>query len=263
MKISATIITICLTLFLFCVSCSREEPAPPPVRKPKIRKPIKMPPPEKAKNAISAVEEKVKTEAKEGEEVKIAEIEEKSLKKPETEDREKETGKKIIGYYMVIRGDSLSSIAARENVYGDPLKWTILYRLNMDKLDKLQLGEGLPDREVPEGLLLRIILPNEIRENLKRIANNVWVVSVLSSTSDSDIVPAVIKLIRNGYAAYITRVKVKGKDWMRLRVGFFNNKADAEKEGKKIINIVNLRDAWITKAGKQELEEFGGYYYPD
>ena len=260
MKIYTTIITICLALFLLCVSCSREEPAPLPVQKTKIRKPIEMPPPEKANTSISDVEDKAITEAKEGGEVKIAEIEEKSLKKPETEAREKETEKEIIGYYMAKRGDSLSSIAARENVYGDPLKWTILYRLNMDKLGKLQLGEGLPDREVPEGLKLRFLSPNEIRGNLKRIGDNVWVVSVLSSTTDREIVPAAIKLIRNGYSVYITRVKVKAKDWMRLRVGFFNNRTDAEKEGKKIMNMVNLRDSWITKAGKQELEEFGGYY---
>jgi len=263
MKIFATIIIICLTLFLLCVSCSREEPAPPPVQKTKIRKPITMPPPEKSKTSTSGEEEKAKTEEKEGEEVKPAAIEEKSLKKPETEDREKVTKNKIIGYYMAIRGESLSNIAARENVYGDPLKWPILYRHNMDKLDQLQLGQGLPDREVPEGLMLRMLLPNEIKENLKRIGDNVWVVSVLSSTTDREIAPAAIKLIRNGYSVYITPVKVKGKDWMRLRVGFFNNKTEAEKEGKKIMNLVNLRDAWITKAGKEELEEFGGYDNPE
>ena len=261
MKISATIITICLTLFLFCVSCSREESAPPPVQKPKIRKPIKMPPPEEAKTAISAVEEKAKTKAKESEEIKKAEIEEKSLKKPETKAVEKEKVKEeVIGYYIAKSGDSLSGIAAREDVYGDPLKWPILYRLNRDKLDKLQLVGGPPNGEIPEGLKLRILSPDEVRENLKRIGDNVWVISVLSSTSDSDIVSAVIKLIRNGYAAYITRVKVEGKDWMRLRVGFFNNKTDAEKDGKNIINILNLRDSWITKAGKEEIEEFGGFY---
>ncbi len=261
MNISATIITICLALFLLCVSCSREEPAPPPVYKTKVTMPIKMPPPEKAKTSISDVEDKAKTESKEGGEVKIAKIEEKSLKKPETGAREKETEKEgVIVYYMAKIGDSLSSIAAREDVYGDPLKWPILYRLNRDKLDKLQLGEGLPYKEVPEGLKLRFLSPNEIRGNLQGIGDNVWVVSVLSSTSDREIAPAAIKLIRNGYSVYITRVKVKAKDWMRLRVGFFNNRTDAEKEGKKIMNMVNLRDSWITKAGKQELEEYGGYY---
>ena len=260
MKISATIISICLTLFLLCVSCSREEPAPPPVQKTRIRKPIKMPPPEKAKTSIAGEEKKAITEAEVGGEVKIAAIEERALEMPETDVGEEETEmEEMIGFYIAKKGDSLSSIAAREDVYGDPLKWPILYRLNMDKLGKLQLGEGLPDGEVPEGLRLTILSPNEVTENLKKIAHNVWVVSVLSSTTDQEIIPAAIRLIRNGYPAYITRAKVKGKDWMRLRVGFFKNRTDADKEGKKIMSMLNLHDSWISEVGKEELEEFGGY----
>jgi hypothetical protein len=124
----------------------------------------------------------------------------------------------------------------------------------------LQLGEGLPDREVPEGLRLRILSPNELRENLKRMAHNVWAVSVLSGTTDGEIIPPAIRLIENGYPIYITRVKVKEKDWMRLRVGFFKDRTDAEKERKKIMSMLNLHASWITKVAKQELEEFGGYY---
>ena len=261
MKISVTIISIYLTLFLLCVSCSREEPAPPPAQKTMIRKPIKMPPQEKPKTLMAGGEEKAITEAKEGGEVKTAAVEERALETPETDVAEKETEmEEMIGFYVARKGDSLSSIAAREDVYRDPLKWPILYRLNMDILGKLQLGEGLPDGEVPEGLRLRILSPDERRENLKRIGHNVWVVSVLSSTTDREIIPAAIKLIRNGYPVYITSVKVKAKDWMRLRVGFFKNKTDADKEGKKIMSMLNFHDSWITEVGKEELEEFGGYY---
>jgi hypothetical protein len=259
MKISVTIISICLTLVLLCVTCSREEPAPPPAQKTRIRKPIKMPPPEKAKTSIAG-EEKARTEAKEAGEVKIAAIEERALEMPETDVGEEETEmEEMIGFYIAKKGDSLSSIAAREDVYGDLLKWPILYRLNMDKLGKLQLGEGLPDGEIPDGLRLRILSPSEVTENLKRIVHNVWAVSVLSSTTDQEIISAAIRLIRNGYPAYITRAKVKGKDWMRLRVGFFKNRTDADKEGKKIMSMLNLHDSWITEVGKEELEEFGGY----
>ena len=144
-------------------------------------------------------------------------------------------------------------------MYGDSLKWPILYWLNMDKLGKLQLAEDLPDLEVPEGVRLKIVSPNEMRENLKSIGHNVWAVNVLSGTTNGQIIPAAIRLIRNGYPVYITRVKLEGKDWMRLRVGFFKNRTDADKETKKIMIILNLTDSWVTKVGKQELEEFGGY----
>jgi hypothetical protein len=219
-----------------------------------------MPAPEKAKASLTGREEKAKTEAKDGGGVKTAAIEERALKTGETDAREKETAsEEVIGYYIVRKGESLSGIAARENVYGDSLKWPILYRLNLDKLGKLRLAEDLPDRELPEGVRLKIVSPDEMRENLKDIGHNVWAVNVLSATSNGQIVPPAIRLIGNGYPVYITRVKLKGKDWMRLRVGFFKNRTDADKEGKKIMTILNLADSWITKVRKQELEEFGGY----
>ena len=258
MKVSAATISVCLTLFLWCGSCSREEP--PPVQKIKVVKPIKIPAPEKAETSVTDEEEKTKTGVKEAEEVKTAAVEEKALTMPETDAREKETAmKEVTGYYTAKSGDSLSAIAAREDVYGDPSKWPILYRLNTDELGKLKLGEIFPDRELPEGVRLKIISPDEVRENLKTRVHNVWAVNVLSATTNTKIIPPAIRLINNGYPAYITRAKVKGKDWIRLRVGFFKNRTEADTEDKKIMAMLKLTDSWVTKAGKKELEEFGGY----
>jgi len=237
-----------------------EEPPPPPVKKIKVVKPIKRPAPEKAKTTLTDKEEKAKTEAKEVEEVKTAAVEEKALKMPEADDREKETAiEEVTGYYIVKKGDSLSGITAKEDVYGDSLKWPMLYRANMDKLGKLQLGEDFAGSELPEGVRLKIISLDEVKENLKGRVHNVWVVNVLSATTNREIIPATIRLIKNGYPVYITRAKVKGKDWMRLRVGFFKNKAEADTESKKIMTVLNLTDSWVTKIEKKELEEFGGY----
>jgi hypothetical protein len=244
MKISTAIISICLTLFLLCGGCSREEPPPPP--KTKIVKPIEKPAPEKPETEEERG--KAKTEV----------IELMSLGTLETDSREIETAmEEVTGYYIVKAGDSLSGIA--EDVYGDPLKWPLLYRLNMDILGKLQVEEAFPDRELPGGIRLRIISPDEARENLKGSAHNIWTVNVLSATTNGEIVPSAIRLIRNGYPAYITRAKVKGKDWMRLRVGFFKNKARADTEGKKIMTMLNIDDSWATRVGQKELEEFGRY----
>ena len=165
----------------------------------------------------------------------------------------------MTGYYTVKKGDSLSAIAARTDVYGDPLKWPILYRLNIDKIGELQLVEDFLDRELPEGVMLKIITSDEARENLKRNAHNIWSVNVLSATTRVDIIPSTIMLIRNGYPVYITSAKVKGKDWMRLRVGFFKNKIEADAERKEIMTLLNLDNSWVTKVVQKELEEFGGY----
>jgi cell division septation protein DedD len=71
--------------------------------------------------------------------------------------------------------------------------------------------------------------------------------------------PFAANLIANGYLVYITRVKVKGRDWTRLRVGFFKDRTDADRQGKRIMAMLNLTDSWVTKVEKEELEEFGGY----
>lgn len=256
MRVSATTVSICLTLLLSCAGCSREEPPPPPVKKYKAAMPIKRPAPEKVQTALPRKEE----EAKEAAEVKTAAVEEKAIKPPETETIEKErAAEEVTGYYIVKKGDSLSSISGRHDVYGDPLKWPILYRLNMDKIGELQLAGDFLDRELPEGVRLKITTPDEARENLRSNANKIWSVNVLSATARVDIIPSTIRLIRDGYPVYITTAKVKGKDWMRLRVGFFKSRIEADTEGKRIMTLLNLDNSWITKVGQKEFEEFGSY----
>ena len=49
---------------------------------------------------------------------------------------------KEAGYYRVQKGDSLSKVAGREDVYGNPLMWPSLFRLNMDKLGGIKVAEA-------------------------------------------------------------------------------------------------------------------------
>ena len=109
------------------------------------------------------------------------------------------------------------------------------------------------------GTVLKIITPDEIKVNLKKRIQNSWVVNVLSTTTERDIWPNAIDLIENGYPVYITQIKMKGKDWIRLRVGFFKDKKEADREGKKIMAILNLTDSWSTKIRENEFNEYGGY----
>jgi len=255
MKSSATIVIIFLMPLVFYGGCSREEPPPPAAEKSRVVRPIERPAPEETETSITERDEKAKDEAKEAGGLKTAAVEEKALMPLEVETREKEAA----GFYIVKQGDSLSAIAAREDVYGDSLKWPFLYRRNKDKLAKVPLGKAFPDTDLPEGLRLRIISPDEVEENLKSRPHNVWVVNVLSTTTNGKIIPAAVRLINNGYMTYITRAKVKGKDWTRLRVGFFKDRTEADTEGRKIMAMLNLSDAWVTKVGKKELGEFGGY----
>jgi hypothetical protein len=162
-------------------------------------------------------------------------------------------------YYTVKKGDTLAKVAGREDVYGNPLKWPVIYRMNLDALGSLPVTEKLPDTELPGGKKLRIIRPEEMKKNLEKRAGHFWVVNVISATTLAEIMPAVIGAIKNDFTAYISTARVNDKDWMRVRVGFFMDRTQAEAEGKKIMEILNFKDSWTTKLGKNEFAEFAGY----
>lgn len=228
MKASATILFVCMSLFFLCGSCSREEPPPPPPQKSKVVRPIKMP-----------EEPQPVTEQVLGEKVATGE------QQPITEEA---------GYYVAEDGDTLFTIAARPDTYADPLKWPLLYRNNIERL-----GAVLPTAELPGGLKLKVISPDEVAENLKDRPQQLWAVNVLSTTKTEKITPVALQLLTDGYLVYITRATIKGKQWLRLRVGFFTEHSEADTEGKKIMATLQLADSWVAKVGPEEREQFGGY----
>ena len=257
---AAPIISICLMLFLLNSGCSQEEESLPPLQKPRVVKPIERPISEEAGTAQISEELKTKPEEKGGVETKTAAVEEKAPKEPQIEAETRETAlAEEAGYYIAKKGDSLASIAGREDVYGDPMKWPILYRLNIEKFGHMRVGDDFVDKDLLEGMRLKIITPDEVKDNLEKRVNSPWVVNVLSSPRKAEIIPVADRLVREGYPVYITRAQVKGRDYMRIRVGFFEKKTVADMEGKKIRAILNLPDSWTIRVAKQEFQAFGGY----
>jgi cell division septation protein DedD len=62
-----------------------------------------------------------------------------------------------------------------------------------------------------------------------------------------------------GFPAYSIRAKVKGEDWIRVRVGFFNNRDEAQKAAPEINEKFILKGPyWITKVSKKEMEDLLG-----
>jgi hypothetical protein len=260
MNFLAAVVSVCLASFLLCGGCSNEEPPPPPKEKFKVVMPIDKSELEKAKTKVAVEEQKPETEAKEGPGGKTAALEPEVVRAPDTDSSRKESGpKEIAGYYTARKGDNLSGIATRADVYGDWLKWPILYRLNMDKLGTVLEGKNFPETELPVGMRLKIVSADEKKKNLEKRLDNVWVVNVISNTMHKKINPTAIRLMKNGYPVYITRARVKGKDWLRLRVGFFGSGTEANIERKKIMAMVNLTDSWVAKVEDKEFKEFGGY----
>jgi len=188
------------------------------------------------------------------------------------------------GIYKVQKGDTLSIIAGRKEIYDDPEKWPSLFLLNIDRLgemkvadhfdlkwsgifhlgtpglDGLKVAEDFETKELTEGLRLKFITPDQAIKNLNKLGSKPWVVNVVSSRNPKRIVPSAIALMGNGYQVYITKAVVKERQWLRLRVGFYEKRPEAIATGKKIMSILKIGAPWVVKIRQIELQEFGGYY---
>jgi len=296
MKVSYAVSCIVILAFIIFSSCSGEEEPPKPVQRIpiKIVRPMPIPPPEKQVSSPEFKEEKAEKAQVEEEEKNILTAREVPADKPKerllsgpeakTEDEagkttrtvDKGQGKKPLAEtgqgevikeaseksetdsYKVKEGESLLSIAAKMEVYGDPLKWPILYRYNMDGLRSLKVENFSPTIALPEGMSLQLISLKESRERQKKLMLGDWVVNVLSVSEDKveELNSAALKLLKGGYSPYITRVKIKDKYWLRLRIGFFKDKAGASKDTEKLKCLLGFSNFWITEADKAEIEQF-------
>ncbi|MFH1349489.1 MAG: SPOR domain-containing protein [Pseudomonadota bacterium] len=257
---AASIISICVTLLLFTVSCSKEEELGFPAKVVKVRKPIISPSQVSSVDSKTPEEAKPDTEQKRIESAKPLITEKKGSKESKKEGGGEQTGiGKEFGTYLVKKGDSLSRISGMKEVYGDPLKWPILLRFNLDRLGTLKMDENLPEQDLPDGMKLQFLFSEAALKRAKEVGQSTWVVNVHSAPISKDLNLTAIRLVREGYHAYITKAEIKGKEWLRLRVGFFKTKADAEREGKKINKILQLEDSWYARAELSELQDYAGY----
>jgi hypothetical protein len=264
MKFAATLFALLLVLFLALDGCSNKEEVPPLEEKIKVVRTITKPTPKKEKRAVvfeQAVPEveasplEVREEMKA--EVKTPGSEADLAPTVAAEDVSGEAERTSL--VVVEEGDTLSSIAAREDIYGDPLKWPILYRMNKEILDSAEGGAIHPGKEIAPGTELELIDPQESAKKLSERSDHTWVVNVMSSTLEEEIIPVALSLINKGFPVYITRVTLKNKEWLRLRVGFFRTKTEADVEGKKIMHMLNLVDSWTARIREEELAEYGGF----
>ncbi|MBN1830631.1 MAG: SPOR domain-containing protein [Deltaproteobacteria bacterium] len=257
-QIAALFISIGLVFLLFNGACSQDEKPLPSPQTHKIVKAIsKAPGLAKAKKPEINESLRPEPEEKSGAETKPAVDEKGELERLKIVTEKALLGEEE-GYYVVNRGDTLVGVAAREDVYGDPLKWPILGRHNLDELNPMSTAEDVPDKVLPKGMKLRFFTRDEVQNNLKERGKKQWAVNVLSSPDKKEVVPVVVGLIQAGFPVYITRANIRGTDYMRVRVGFFAEKTEADAEGKRLVEILNLPDFWTVKA-EEEAREYGGY----
>jgi type IV secretory pathway VirB10-like protein len=262
MKVS--LVRIYIVLLFTLGACSGEEQPPPQTPPPKVVKPIKPSAADVEKPTTTIAEEKKPQVAEKAPSEEPAVSQEKPAPVPAPAAEEKkaapeEKEKEEPGVYVVKKGDTLSGIATRPDVLNDPLKWPLLLSLNRDKLGEWATGENLPERELPLGTKLKVMTAREVRGNLKKTTGALWVVNVMSATRSAEIVPPAVTLVKQGYPVYIVRANVKGKEYIRLRVGFFKKKSEADEVGKKLKEQLNFQDSWSTKADKEEYEGVAGF----
>jgi hypothetical protein len=163
-------------------------------------------------------------------------------------------------YYSVKKGENLLTIAAHQNVYGNPLKWTALLHDNFDQLVYMPPEKGLAEHELPKGIRLKILTPADIKENGEKRRPFPWVVNVVSSMASKPLDPVAYKLVQKGYCVYICHANIKGTDWYRLRVGFFQDQTAAKAAMTEIMAIVKSDDMWPTKISQAEFDEYAGLF---
>lgn len=243
MKVPALLVPVCLLVFFFGPACSREDQPAGPAPSPKVVQTI--------------------LPSQEPKETPPTETAQKPQEMPVTDPPRAASPAVLVkeepGIYVVKEGDTLTGIAARREILEDPLKWPILLRWNRDKLRDQPMGPDFPARELPAGMKLRFITPREAGERLGKGPATLWVVNVMSASTPEEIIPHALILAREGYPAYIVRAQVKGKEYLRLRVGFFDGKGEAAAQGEKIKSLLGVKEYWATRADEAEYRQVAGF----
>jgi len=121
--------------------------------------------------------------------------------------------------------------------------------------------EGLKKEEVvkEEEVIKEVIKKEETIKKEEVIKKENWVVHVVSVKTIEQAMIYKERLMAVGFPAYSIRAKVKGEDWVRVRVGFFNNREEAQKAAPEINEKFILKGPyWITKVLKKEMEDLLG-----
>ncbi len=90
--------------------------------------------------------------------------------------------------------------------------------------------------------------------NVAPAAEKPYVINAASFQSEETAKAMTDKLVSSGYRAYISKAKVKGTTWYRVRVGFYKNASLAREEAKLIAATDKFtKSAWVSRAPLSEL----------
>lgn len=147
--------------------------------------------------------------------------------------------------HLVNQGDTLRSIAAEPDRYGNPHLWTLIYGINRKEIAKLGIPPAeIPMAPLPEGTVLAILTARPA--DAEKYKDYSWVLNLVSSKTEADLYEPAVVMIDRDHLAYIVPAQGQTTDWLRLRVGFFADREAAKKAGKRIVAETDIKDFWVT-----------------
>ena len=170
------------------------------------------------------------------------------------------------GASCVVRaGDTLRTVAARKEVYGERMAWPLLFRRNIVLLRSLKLPAGeISTSPLPEGLRLFVTSSEAARAaaSQKAAASSRWFcvnVESVRNENDADLTRKAEKLLLAGYFVYLARHSDTRGRFVRLRVGFFADRVSALAARDAIRGLLKDQAVWIDSPAPGEIGEFIGY----
>lgn len=98
--------------------------------------------------------------------------------------------------------------------------------------------------------------PDETSEDRVKKRNKVYVINALS-TQDGDVARKVMDELRGlPHRVYAYQTVVKGKNYYRIRIGFFDTYEEAASTGQKLSSRHKLPKPWIVTPGREELKKY-------
>lgn len=84
----------------------------------------------------------------------------------------------------------------------------------------------------------------------------VWVINALSTQDGDKALDTLNSLINLPYQVYSYQKKIKGRNWYRIRVGFFFSREEAERVGRQLVKEHRLPPPWIVKPSPSEAAKY-------
>ena len=144
------------------------------------------------------------------------------------------------------------------------MKWPLIYALNRSELNFLKEEDvSVEDRILPVGINLAILLTQEAEKSREYVSlreEYIWVINVISSIKKDNVNKLALNLIDSDYFVYFTSFDHEKKKYIRLRVGFYPSKEEAELDAKELRVKLDSPEIWVTRAKIDEIAEFVGFF---